>query len=90
MVRDKETHGIYVLKLYLPEQMKSYEREKSILIRLRDEGKCQLGFPLLISIMEGQTHAELLMEALGANLKSLHCQTANQQFTPATVLKIGI
>jgi virulence-associated protein VapD len=68
-VQDKETQEVFVLKLYKQEDLKSYTKEKNILIKLRDAGKCHLGFPLLISIMEGPNHSELLMEALGANLK---------------------
>lgn len=89
-VQDKETQEVFVLKLYKQEDLKSYIKEKNILIKLRDEGKCHLGFPLLISIMEGPNQSELVMEALGANLKQLQSRTTTRQFSTTTVFKIGI
>ena len=63
-----------VLKIYDQDNMNSYYREKIILDRLSDLRKKDpsiTGFPQIISKMESENQAEILMEALGPSLKKL-------------------
>ena len=50
----------------------------------------QLGFPDVISIMCSQEQQEILMKALGPNLRTLTKQIPNNEFSKTTVYKITI
>ena len=74
-----------VLKIYKKEDIKSYLKETAVFKKIMDiknaikdnkviathiaDGVC--GFPDMISHIEGQQKAEILMEALGPNLRKL-------------------
>lgn len=62
-----------VLKIYKDDHLKSYFREKAILNELANLGKKKevIGFPQIVSKMESQVQAEILMIALGPSLKKL-------------------
>ena len=49
-----------------------------------------LGFPLLISVMESDKTNEMLIDALGPNLRSLQKQCPNRRFNRATIFKMII
>jgi hypothetical protein len=48
------------------------------------------GFPVMISNIDGEKSSEILMEALGPNLRKLLKQSPNNVFSKTTVLMITI
>lgn len=67
-----------MIKIFKKENLKSYFQEKEMLNQLakysqlmRLQGKPFEGFPNIISKMESKDQAEILMEALGPNLRKL-------------------
>ena len=79
--------------------MKSYLKEIAVFKRLDDMMKRRqkdeqleplVGFPDMISHLEGQKSAEILMEALGPNLRKLLKQCPGNIFTKTTVYMITI
>jgi len=49
--------------------MKSYALEKNALEAFKAKDLCRHGFPELISSIEAEDHSEMLLEALGFNLR---------------------
>jgi len=68
-----------VLKIYKNEDKKSYQKEITVFKKLAelkqnrevDHDLEMVGFPELISSIDGKNSAEILMEALGPNLRKL-------------------
>lgn len=69
-----------MLKIYKNENLKSYLKEIAVFKKLNElkkqikcgvEGEGLVGFPEMISYIEGNHSAEILMEALGPNLRKL-------------------
>ena len=95
-----------VLKIYKNEDIKSYLKEISVFKKVMEikrglkdlhsqsipphitEGV--VGFPDMISHIEGQQSAEILMEALGPNLRKLLKQCPSNVFSKTTVYMIII
>lgn len=75
-----------VLKLYKNDcaNVKYYHTELKTLKSLKEQGKCEEGFPQLISHLEGPTHSEILMERLGQSLKNLQDELPGNTFSEAT------
>lgn len=86
-----------VLKIYKNNDMKSYFKENAVFQKL-EEKKKQLadehedlpGFPRVISTKESSTSAELLMEALGPNIRKLLKQCPTGFFSKTTTYIITI
>jgi hypothetical protein len=48
------------------------------------------GFPKLVSVKESERNNEILLQALGPNLRSLQKQCPNRRFNRATIFKMVI
>ena len=69
------------MKIYKQKDLKSYFKEKEVLNKLDDhfvkkvdedsQGDEVTGFPSIVSKLENNRKAEILMEALGPNLRKL-------------------
>ena len=80
--------------------MKSYIKEMTVMKKIEEEkSKYRFdseqydrftGFPSPISFLEGPKSAEILMEALGPNLRKLVRECPNQKFSKTTVYMITI
>jgi hypothetical protein len=78
--------------------MKSYIKEMAVMKKLTDymslkkaqNDSSAEGFPTLISSLEGQNQSEILMEALGPNLRKLLKESPNQHFSKMTIFMITI
>lgn len=87
-----------VLKIYKNEDMKSYLKEIAVFKNIEEYKKRQneegqekiVGFPIMTSNREGQKTAELLMEALGPNLRKLLKECPGNVFSKTTVYMITI
>jgi len=89
-----------VLKIYKNENMKSYLKEISVFKKLNEmkkavgvngvESESLVGFPEMISYIESNKTAEILMEALGPNLRKLLKQCPGNVFSKTTVYMITI
>lgn len=64
-----ETNIDYYLKIIQKADMKSYALEKNALDAFKAKDLCRFGFPELVSFIEAEDHSEMLIEALGFNLR---------------------
>ena len=86
-----------VLKIYKNNDMKSYFKEIAVFRKLEEKQK-QLaaereempGFPKILSTKESSSSAELLMEALGPNIRKLLKQCPTGLFSKTTTYIITI
>ena len=62
-----------VLKIYQKESMRTYLKEALVLDKIEELSKMEKieGFPKVISKIQGPYSSEILMEALGPNLRKL-------------------
>lgn len=60
-----------ILKIIRLKDLKSYYLEKYALEQMIEHNLCDLGFPRLISCLEGKEHVEMLIDAQGMNLRKL-------------------
>lgn len=94
----QESQKEYILKIYNISELKSYYREVDILQKVTDKRKAigdpdaeiYQGFPLMESNIKGEETAEILMEALGPNLRKLLRQCPQQTFSKPSVYQIII
>lgn len=70
--------------------MKSYNLEKKALLEFKQNNLCNFGFPELISCLEDEDHAEMLLEALGFNLRQVMLELPTCNFSRPTCFKIMI
>jgi serine/threonine protein kinase len=78
-----------VLKIYAQEDFKSYKKEVAVFMKLKNLKNC-IGYPEMISKIESKETAELLMEALGPNLRKLLAQCPGKLFSKTTVYMLTI
>ena len=67
-----------IIKVYPKKEFKSYRAELKVLQHVREIGAIRDGFPEIISVKENSQCAEILMEALGPNLRKLRVQCSKQ------------
>ena len=79
-----------ILKIYKSADFHSFRKEQIILELFKEKGLCKSGFPMVHSIKQNNKQAEILMEAIGPNLKKLKYQCPTKNFSKATALAIGI
>ena len=66
----------------------SYLNEMSVLLELQKRGNTDTGFPVLLSHKEGPKSSEVILEALGPNLRTLMGQCPNGRFSRPTCYKL--
>ena len=88
LVRRIETGIDYYLKIIQQKDMKSYWLEKKALLEFKKNDLCRFGFPELISYKESDDHAEMLLEALGFNLRQVILELPTSNFSKASCYKI--
>ena len=88
LVRRIETGIDYYLKIIQQKDMKSYWLEKKALLEFKKNDLCRFGFPELISYQESDDHAEMLLEALGFNLRQVILELPTSNFSKASCYKI--
>ena len=88
LVRRIETGIDYYLKIIQQKDMKSYWLEKKALLEFKKNDLCRFGFPELISHQESDDHAEMLIEALGFNLRQVILELPTSNFSKASCYKI--
>ena len=84
-----------VLKIYKEDDIKSYIKEMAVFNCITEQqrlGQSEkfIGYPKLLSALRGPNSAEILMEALGANLRKLLKELPGGVFSKPTVYKITI
>jgi len=62
--------------------------EKKALMEFKRNDLCRFGFPELISSTESDDHAEMLIEALGFNLRQVMLEMPTSNFSRPTCYKI--
>ena len=60
----------------------------AVLYELRKRGNKDIGFPVLVSHMEGPNSSEIILEALGPNIRTLLGQCPNGSFSNLTCYKL--
>ena len=88
LVRRIETGIDYYLKIIQHKDLKSYQLEKKALTEFKNNDLCRFGFPELISSIENEDHAEMLIEALGFNLRQVMLEMPTSNFSKPTCYKI--
>ena len=84
-----------VLKIYKSRDLKSYFKEKAVLNQLddyfkKDDSQEVKGFPEIVSKKDNNKRAEILMQALGPNLRKLVKQCPGKKFSKTTVYMITL
>lgn len=88
-----------VLKIYKNDDIKSYYKEIAVFKKiaqmnhnLPEQSKIEDfgGFPALVSNLENHNQAEILMEALGPNLRKLLKQCPGKVFSKTSIYMITI
>lgn len=83
-----------VLKIYKQRDLKSYFKEKAVLNQLddyfREDTQEVKGFPDIVSKKDNNKRAEILMQALGPNLRKLVKQCPGKKFSKTTVYMITL
>ena len=59
-------------------------REIAVFKELRQRGNSEPGFPQLLSLKKGFEQAEIILKALGPNIKTLMRQCPKGKFSPPT------
>ena len=95
--KSDQTKGVdreLVLKIYKQRDLKSYFKEKAVLNLLDDHFLKQkavgTGFPEIISKKDNNKRAEILMSALGPNLRKLVKQCPGRKFSKTTTFMITL
>ena len=67
----------------------TYRMELEVLLELKTQKHdVQHGFPKLLSFQQGENSSEIILEALGPNLKTLMSQCPNKRFSAPTCYKL--
>lgn len=77
-----------IIKTYAKSANRCFKKEKQVLEKIKSAHLCSQGFPQLISTKTDSTTSELLMEALGKNLKDVLLNSPNKTFPPFYAFKI--
>lgn len=96
LTTEVSNHSKAVLKVYKKEEMKSFEKEIDVFKRVqifketRRPSDEEIGFPDMLSYKYNTNTGEILMEALGPNLKVLLNQCQKNVFSKTTIFMITI
>ncbi len=78
------------MKIFKLKEMRAYTIERQTLEQIKERGLHRRGFPEILSAREGPQHCEILMEALGSDLKALSEERPAKYFSPKTCFLIGV